>query len=101
MPVLLFSSHSYLLYARNLCLHSLLSSESESVSGSRAELTVYDSSKLCSVPEAQSSRRNTGSFCIFVCLFICLFVSICTIAKGLLEKVGEDCNMQIVKGRGK
>lgn len=48
-------------------------------------------------------RHNpaAGILAHFAFSFVCLFVSICTIAKGLLENVGEDCSMQVVKGRGK
>lgn len=67
--------HTYLLCAGALHLCSLLYRKvSVSISVSRAELTVYNSSELLSALVTQSHSRNTGLFCISSC--------ICTIEKG-------------------
>lgn len=65
-----------------------------SISGSRTELAVYNSSEFLSALVAQSHSRNTGLFCISFC--------ICTIEKGFSwRKWGRDTMHRFKKVRGK
>lgn len=72
-PFVFSPPHAYLLYAGVFCSF-LYSKMCVSISGSRTELAVYNSSEFLPALVAQSHSRNTGLFCISFC--------ICTIEKG-------------------